>query len=58
MSFWRREHATHYREDVRTVVIVDRLERVADQMERLATEMEIRLRLRAAMEKGDEDARS
>jgi hypothetical protein len=41
--------------DGRTLVVVDRLERVAEQMERLATEMETRLRLRAAMQKGDDD---
>jgi hypothetical protein len=46
---FRRPKPTRYEyTDGRTLVVVDRLERVADQMEQLATEMEMRLRLRAA----------
>lgn len=43
----RKKPTTHERPDGRTLVVVDRLERVADVMERLAAEMEIRLRVRA-----------
>lgn len=48
---WRWKKPTTYPlADGRTLIVVDRLERVADVMERLASEMEIRLRVRADRE--------
>lgn len=56
---FRRKRPIHYEEtDGRTLIVIDRLERVADQIERLATEMEVRLQVRAAMETGETDAGS
>lgn len=59
MSFWRHSRdRTHMTADGRTLVVVDRLERVAEMMERLATEMETRLRIRQEVQEGERNAES
>jgi hypothetical protein len=59
MSWWRHSRdRTYVKADSRTLVVVDRLERVAEQMERLATEMETRLRIRQEVQEGERNAES